>query len=369
MMFSNGKITSKELFAIVVITLGIKYTDFTSSILLRSGQTGAWILPIISIIAILPSFLALLSLLKQYKNKNLIEIIYHLTGKYLGFIIAITFFIIALASTSFNSRSYADSIITMFYPDSPMIPLYIVGMLTCYFIASRGLEGIGRIASILLPYFAFTAFLLIILLWEFFDIDHIFPLLGPGTISLAREGIAHSSILGDIIILAVLYPFVDSFKSYKKGSIFGLIISTLVISVFMLIYILVFDFMPATHIAHPIHHLHRQAQLGLLIPNVESLFFFFWVTASAIRFSIYLYVLASILANTLKLNEFEPLILPLTGLSIFIGLIPENSIESMLDYRGNYLLRYSWMMFLFIPLLLWIISYRKEKKTNANKDF
>ncbi|SET52255.1 spore germination protein (amino acid permease) [Natronincola peptidivorans] len=366
MEISDGKIDRREFFAIIVILIASKFTDLTATIILRTGRTAAWILPIISFIVIILPFLATLALLKRFKKKNFIEIIYAIAGKYLGFVIAISLFFILLSATAINLRNYADAVSTMFYPNTPVAFFILLGAVVSYFIANRGLEGIGRTASLLLPCFAISLLLLIVLTWQHFQDSYLFPLLGPGVVALLKDGLVYSTIFADIIVMAVLFPFVKDYRSYRTASIRGLIVSAFLVSLFLLIYIIVFDFHPATVVNHPFHQLNRRAQLGPFITNVEAIFFFFWILAKTLRFAIYFYVMAIILGYSLTLKEFEPLILPLAGLTAMLSLIPENIVEGTLDFRDNFLLQRSWLYFITVPIVLWFISKWREKSKDES---
>jgi spore germination protein KB len=76
---------------------------------------------------------------------------------------------------------------------------------------------------------------------------------------------------------------------------------------------------------------------------------------------------ALIFSFTLNIKEFEPLLLPFAALAVLLGTIPKNYVEEVYVYRQAFLLKRSWMIFVILPLLLWLISLIKEKRQNEKQ--
>lgn len=164
--------------------------------------------------------------------------------------------------------------------------------------------------------------------------------------------------------MAMIFPFVKGFNSFKKGILIGYGIVVMELSLFLAVFIAFFDYPTFEFIAYPFHELLRMIRLGRFVSHVESLFFAFWCVASIIRFSFYLYISAYVFSATLKIKEFEPLLLPLAALTVVIGIIPENNIKNMLYFRGDFILTFGSLLLFFIPILIYIVSKGKEVLKN-----
>ena len=234
---SDGKIGTRGIIAILCMTIGFKLTDMTPTILFDEGKTSTWMIPIISTLALIVPYLVLLSLLKKYKDKGLIDLIYNLTGKYIGFIISFSFFIIILTGTVLNSRSYADIINTMFFPRAPLILIYIQGIVISYFIANRGFENIGRVAWYFFITIKLSLILVILFAWKDVDTSFLFPLWGPGKLEILKSGISNLTMLGEMFLFTILYQYTRNYKIFKKASLLGLLITAFELSLFYAIYI------------------------------------------------------------------------------------------------------------------------------------
>jgi len=110
---------------------------------------------------------------------------------------------------------------------------------------------------------------------------------------------------------------------------------------------------------HVFSQMTRLTKIGIFISNLDAFFFGLWILTGIMRFSFYLYGTAGVYGYTLKIKEFEPLILPFAVLTIIIGLIPNNPSETILILRDNFLIKKTWIIFFGLPLILWIVAKMK----------
>jgi spore germination protein KB len=356
---TSDKIGIRELFSIILITIGIRITDMTPTLIFKHDVTGAWLVPIISGMFIIAPLFCLLSLLKTYRNKGLIEIIYHLTGKYVGFIICILIFITVLASTTLSSRGHASIIQSLFFENTPFFLVYALLIAGSCFIASRGWQGIGIVAWIFIPTILVIFASLVFALTSDFYIYNLFPIFGPGLSTLIKDGLVYTSTIGEFLILAVLFPFSRSYENYKLANLLGFGTVIFGMSFFFAIYLAIFDYPALEMIAYPFQITTRVAHFGRFIANVEAFYLVYWVISSILCFSVYLYLIASTFSYSLKFKEFEPLLFSFSTLIVLLGLIPKNIIEAVLFYRGNILLKYTWILYILLPIALWIAAKLK----------
>lgn len=358
---TDEKLGPRELFSIIFLMLGIKVTDTTPNILLNVGINAGWMLPIISSIFMLVPFLLLLALFKKYQT-GLVDLVNKLTGKFFGGLIIFIFLVVFFASTVINNRSYADIVITMFYPNTSLFMVMLVTMATCLFVAIRGLEAIGSTAWLIAPGILFSALLLILFVAKDLDPGYVFPIAGPGMLDIVKGGISYSSFFGDIIIIFLFVPFVRTYESFRKGAIWGFGITSAKMIIFMAAFIMMFDYPSVESIAYPYHHLTRLAAIGALSNHVEAIFLGLWFMGAAVRFAIYTYISAFLLGKLIRFNEFERLLLPLSGMVVLLGLLPDNYFQGF--EARKMLLKSSSGFFFFLPVLLWGIDrFKGRKKT------
>jgi spore germination protein KB len=361
----DDKIGTREFSSIILIAIGMKITDTTPSLLYEKGANAAWIIPFFYLITIGIPFLVLLSLLKTHE-KGLVDLLFHLMGKVGGTLISFILFLLIFFSTTTSSRSYIEIANTLFYPKTSVIILTFALLITSFFVAKRGLTAIGSASWFIIPTLEILFLVLIVSVWKETNLLSIFPIAGPGVSTLVKESINHSSVFGEIIILAAFFPFVRSYKSYQFASLLGFGFSLIKMALFLAIYVMVFDYPSTLNMAYPHQELTRIAEFGTGFTHIEGGFFIFWLMASIFRFAIYLYLTALLLGGALRMDKFEKLLLPLVGLIALWGLLPENAFTQA-PYRELLIIISSWT-FISLPFLLWFLSKLKGGKKSNETD-
>jgi spore germination protein KB len=355
---SDGKIGKREFLSIVMFSIGIKFADTTPDLLFQFGKNAAWMVPIFSMFMLGIPFLILLLLIKKYKL-GLTELLFALTGKYIGFVLCFAMFVIVFMDTAVNTRSYVDIVNAMYFQRTPIPYLLLMLLAVSFYIANRGFESIGRTAWIVLPYIQVIILLLVVFVLRDSDVMHIFPIAGPGMYQIIRQSAAHSAVFGEIILLAAFFPFVRGYKDFRFASIVGFTIACLQVAFFCAIYVFVYDYPAVRQLLFPFHQLARTATIGQSVTNVEAVFFFFWVISSAVRFSILLYMTVFLFGKLIRLKEFEPLLPPMTGFIFLLGLLPDNVVVA--NAIRERLLNLSSVFLIALPFLLFLIDRWKGR--------
>lgn len=351
---NEGKIGIKEYLAIITLTVGTKLSDDTPTIIFEDARNAGWIAVLLmGGMAFIPIIL-MIKVFSAHQDKNLHEIIIHLFGRFFGNIISIALLVVGLASVTVDSGTYIDIIGTLYFTKTPQSIIYVVLLLVCAYGAKRGIQQIGSMAWVLLPYLKLTLFFAIIFSFGSGHFDFIFPIWGEGKLEILKSSVQNVSIFSDLLFIGLIAPLVTSFKDYKKGTIIGLFIVILEISLAMISFVMLFDYTTAELLNYPFHETIRYIQVGFL-PNVETLFFPFWLVATFIRFSFYLYISAVLLGGILKIEEFEYLIPLITTVIFLVGLAPDSPSILLYIIRQKLLMMIS-PAFLFLPPLMWLIA-------------
>ncbi len=351
---NKGKIGIKEYLAIIALTVGTKLSDDTPSIIFEDARNAGWIAVLLmGGMAIIPIIL-LIKVFSAHPDKNLHEVIIHLFGRFFGNFISIALLLAGVASVTVDSGTYVDIIGTMYFTKTPASIIYMVLLLVCAYGAKRGIEQIGSVAWVLIPYLKVTLFIALLVSFNSGHFDFIFPIWGEGKMEIVKSSIKNVSIFSDFLFIGLIAPLVVSFKDFKKGTIIGLSIVVFEISLALISYVMLFDYTTAEMLNYPFHETIRYIEIGFL-PNVETLFFPFWLVATFIRFSFYLYLSAVLLGGILKIGEFEYLIPLITIIVLLLGLAPDSPSIFLYIMRQKLLMLLS-PAFLCLPPLMWLIA-------------
>ncbi|MCD8503191.1 MAG: spore germination protein [Bacillaceae bacterium] len=358
---SDGKIGTREFLSLLVLMILIKTADTSPLFVVESGQNAAWMMPFIFLLLISVPFYLVYDLLRNNEDRHFIELIYSLLGKPIGAIVILMFFLVSIASLIIQTRSTVNIVSTLFYPMTPRVMMFFILIFASYFVANRGLEAIGRTAWLSFPLLIALVILGLILTMPLLNISRLFPFAGPGFQTLLSEGLMFSSLFSDVMLLAFIFPFVRSKKDFRFASIFGVVFSTILFSVILAVFLMVFDYPMIKHLSYPFQELTKMAELQVIVANYDSIFLAIWMIGSVIRFSIYLYITTLIFGYMLRLEEFEPLLLPFAGLIFFIGLLPENPMTLIVLYQ-SIVLKISSVFFIVIPIILWFVSKWRRRE-------
>lgn len=347
------QIGGREFSAIILLTIGVKLADTTPSLLMNVGGVASWMIPWVSVGVTTVSFLFLLPLLRKYKNKGLVDIINQITGKYIGFFLNFLLFMTVFLTTIVNSHSYVEIISGLFFKKTPIIVLLATLVLTYYFVASKGFDTIGRVAWLITPYIKVVLWIFPILVWQSLDFSFIYPIFGPGEWEVLKQGVNMSSVFADVIVIAVLFPYVKNFKTFRNSTFISLGLVTIEMSMYLFLFVIAFGYPTIDKMSFPFQQLTRLATIGVGVQHVESLFLGFWVMASVVHFATYLYTSTALYCYSFKMKSIEPMLLPFAGLIILGGLtLPNISVDLLI--RGKMLVFGSYLIFPLPVVLLCI---------------
>lgn len=110
---ANGKIGTREFVSIILLSLGMKVSDTTPNLLYIGGKNAAWMMPIVFLITIGVPFLLVLTLLKKHQA-GLIELIFKITGRYIGTALTFSLFLLLFLGVIISSRSYISIVNALF---------------------------------------------------------------------------------------------------------------------------------------------------------------------------------------------------------------------------------------------------------------
>jgi spore germination protein KB len=365
---SRGKIGIREYVAMVILIVGVKLSDDTPAIFVNFLSNALWMAPIIiGFLSIIPIYLTL-KVITAYKNKNLHDVILHLFGRYIGTFISCILVISGLIGLTFDSAIYVDIIGTMYFTETPTLIIYTVLMIVCTYGAKKGLEHIGTVSWLVLFYIKFSLLIALVLSLKESSGNFLFPFFGPGIVEVVKRSTTHVSIFVEFFYLGLIAPYLVSAKAYKKGTWIAFVIVIIEISISFLIYLFVFDFEGLKMIDYPYQELIRLIRVGFLT-NIETFFFPFWIIASFIRFTVYLYLVAIFIGGICNIKNFEYLTPIIATIVVIFGVAPEAPTFTIFKIR-EILLNILSPLFLFFPCVMWILAKLKgdlkHEKTSQN---
>lgn len=311
--------------AVVLLTTFISTKIFLSYQvgLYHAAANAAWISPLIYTVAGIACTLLLVSLLKRFPDKNVIEIGEELVGPCFNTFFSLIYTAFFLSVAGLSVRQFAEYALTGFLPDTPISLLIISFLLGITFVNFLGIEVLARVARVLalpiaLSLLAFTT--LTIHLWQ----PHaLFPIWGSGPVEIMRGAATHAGVMSEIFLLAFLSPYFPSKKLTLIG-VWSIVAAGLLLTVFTLLPLVVFTYPTVTELSLPSLEIARIITLGRFGQRLETLFLPIWAFSGMINVAAGLCAAAKGTASLLQLKDFKPFILPMAVLSLCISFLPLN---------------------------------------------
>lgn len=356
----EGKIGNKEFVSILLIIIGIKLSDTTPALLMNNTKTATWMVPLAGFAIILPFFLMAYSVVKHY-GKNLVDVCIEIFGSVAGRLLGLMLFLLGYATLVIELRSYIDTISVMFYTATPIFALLLFLVFACFFNAMRGLEAIGTAFYMAVPYIKVSLIILAILMFQQSEISRMFPLLGGGAKEVLKESLKKASIFGDLYYFLLLYPYIKDKKNFRKITVISSVLVAIEVGFYFLLYIITFGYPFVERMTYMYHEAAKYIEIGNFATHVETYFLFLWLVAAVLRFTFYLYATSLIFGSIVKIKEFEPLLVPLSMITLLLSLAPENQVMNGFFLRD---VQYAFVSFglMGFSVLLWVGHKFKRRK-------
>jgi len=360
MQITDGKIGAREILSMIVMAVGIKATDTTPGMMIKHAQNAAWLFSLMIGVVMLIPFLVLLRLMGRYRM-GLYDLLVHLTGRWVATLIVAWMFVWLFISAALNTRSYIDIVNTLFFPQTSLYFMCLFFLLFSWLVAKRGFETIGRTSWLLLSLVVFISLVLSVSIWQDMNLSHLYPLLGPGLGDLLKETPRHASLYAELVLMCFMLPYATTYRSFRQGTLIGYGLSIFVIVLLNAYYVMVFDYPAVEHISFPYHQLTRAASFGRQVAHIEAIFLGLWIITAVMHFAIYLYLTAYLFARTFRIHEFEPLILPLTGLCLLLSGFPKNVVQ--INEIRDMVISSASIVYLALPFVLWGLKLWRDRSS------
>lgn len=356
----------REFLAISLIMVALKLTDNTPVIVFQKLGTSAWMSPILSGIVIAIPIFCIVSVVCKYEDKSLFQILNHLFGKYIGWLVVFYLWLSLLFILIVDSAIYTDLISTMYFPNTPSLAIYGVLMVISAYGAYKGIFAIGSTAWAIFPYVTIALTVFTIATIGHGESYFLFPIFGSGEWNTIKESVSGSLLYNDFIYMGILASLLPTKKTFKKGIWLTLGIAIFEITFAMISFIMLFDYKSVQLLNYPWHEAIRNISFGFLT-NVETLFFPFWITTVFIRFAVYLNLVIVKFGHLFKIQNFHPLAPIFAVLIVFIGMIPDQPSFTLPMLQEKFIL-FIVPMTIALPILLWIVSkFKGDPKHETNK--
>ncbi|MFE0508127.1 GerAB/ArcD/ProY family transporter [Peribacillus butanolivorans] len=362
-MLEKGKIGSRQLTILVILyTIGDSILVIPSIVASEAKQNG-WVSGIFSV-AIAPLLVVFLydALRKCYPDLTLVEYSQKILGKWLGIAISLLFISYFFITTATYLREIGDFMTSQIMPDTPIQVIMFLFMSIVLMSARLGLEPLARSAEILFPFVVILLSSLMILLLPEIKFQNLQPVWEGGVKPVIRGSIPFIvfPFIEPVAVLMIL-PFVSQKDRIRKSLFVGQLLAGSVLIIITMLAILVLGVDLTAKEIYPSYKLAQKINIANFLTRLEAILAIIWFITIFIRFSLFFYVTVLGLAQTLKLQDYRPLVFPFGMILIVFTLIMAPNTVYYSNFISDIWPFYAMTFGFLLPLLLLTIAKVHKK--------
>lgn len=373
-MIGENMNTLKENISLWQLFILIILFNLGSSIVVNIGAgagNNSWIAILIACFAGLLLISIYFLILFRFPKLNLFEILEICFGKWLGKLLGIFYSTYFFLIASFVLRDFGELMISTIFEETPIEFITLTMILVILYILILGIEVLGRVAEIFIPYaVTFLIFVGIgISLSGELELKNLSPLLGEGLKPILQEvfrNLIHFPF-GEFIAFMVIIPYVTRFNHTVKTGV-----SAYVLSGFILAYSAILQIATLGPIKNrtnfPLLAAAREISLLNFIERVDLLIVFIMMLGIVVKVAIFFYGGLKGLETIFQIPHRSfgfPIAMIVSLTSITIGKNFASYIYIGIEVIPLYL---QTTFQIGIPLLLLTIAFFKKKKRVVTKD-
>lgn len=362
-MLGNWKISAHQFRNLVILCFIGTSILITPGVLAVEAKQDAWIASIVgSLIGLLLAWFYN-SVGNLFPNMTFTDYIEKLLGKWLGKIVSLLYISFLFINAAAIIWIVSNFITTQILTETP-IQFTNILLVTIIVMGTRlGLETLARATEVLFPWVIILFIILVIFSLKNIKFQNIQPVFEYGMKPIIRGAVFYVSYSSlTLITLMMIFPaYVNNIKEAKKSFLMGTFIGGIMVFLITALCISVLGHEITARNVFPTYVLAKKISIGGFLERLESIIAILWLITIFFKAVFYFYGAVLGLAQTLKLKDYRPVTLPLGVILVVLPLVlyPNTTYASTWDTT-------TWMSYaivygFFLPLLLFIVSYFKNK--------
>ena len=301
------------------------------------------------------------SLFRQYPKLPFTGYVRKIFGKYLGWIIGLLYILFFMYIAARNVREFGDLMISSTLPQTPLLAISILLVLTICYVLYLGIEVLGRTAEVLIVILILLggAGNLLVLISGNIDLHNLQPFLEYGwkPILTTAFPLITSFPFAEMFVFTMILPYLNKPALVKKVWLSVVILSGLVLSYTSALNIAVLGVENVERSTFPLLSTIGKVNLLDFIQRLDAIVDFSFLITIFFKASIFLYGVVIGIVDLFKLKKHQQILLPagviLIVLSQMIASDYSEHFEEWLNVATYYFVI---PLFMVVPLVMLIIT-------------
>ena len=312
------------------------------------GWSGGFVL------MLLYTYIALLN-----PGKNLIEILRYNFGKVLGSIISIVYILYFIHLAALVLRNFGEFILTVSYPDTPMLFVISGLMLVVCYAVKKNIEIIGRISEIFNLLFVCVLLFVFFALFSMYKFENFKPFFVQGILPIIKGALGTLTFpFGETVAFLMVFPYVKKQENLKKSSLLGVAMVGFLLFTAIIRNQMVLGTAMLSRDVFPSHIAFR------LIPglDVDPLLDLNFTMGGIVKVSICLLAATRGIVDLFNLNNYKILVLPLAAFCVSLSILLYDNVNDMITWAGEIWPYYSIPFQIILPIIILTVSLIRKKE-------
>ncbi len=237
------------------------------------------------------------------------------------------------------------------YPLAPFAFIALYFGISAIISSLRGLDGIIRAHSIIVPFCIVMTLVLLIAIFREADVINLFPVFGNGVYKTLETAVFNVSYYFDFILLFLLFPYIKNDGYYVKTIRISGAVGILISLFIMLSLNLILPYPVSGEIKYPLYQIMKSVYFGRFFQRIDA---FYLLSASLsgmayISFSIFLS--SYVLKKAFFLSANRPLVPAITILSLLLALMGQKDIFTLKSTILNITELITCLIIILVPFL------------------
>lgn len=361
---------SERINGFMLITLIIGFLLGSSLIYapgLAEAKQDTWIALFLSIVLGFVMLYIYVKLSEKYPGLTFVEYSEAILGKFLGKIVGFIYIWFAFQLATWVLRNFGDYIVATILPETPLEIVLITFVMISVYAVYKGLEVIARTSQVLVPIFIFSFVMIILLILKELNFSLLMPILNTNPKQLSLATLTNFSFpFSELIIFAMIFPYVNSqHKTFYTAAI-GLLIGGLILLIKTILIIIILGAEFAVIQSFPFHAITRLINIADIIQRLDAITVIGFMMTGFLKVAICYYACVLGIGKLLNLKDHKPLILPIGALmTAYAVVVYPNSIVE--NFANKTIPIYTFPIKVIIPILLLIIAVLRESNLFQKK--
>ncbi|HBC91762.1 MAG TPA: hypothetical protein DCZ10_02355 [Pelotomaculum sp.] len=308
-MLERGKISGIALALILMNLVGATAVVALPAVTARSALRDAWLTPVVSAVSGIVVIMLVTALGRRFPDKSLMEYTQDILGSWPGKAVGVLYLFFFFQSTGVIIREFGELLSATIMPRTPILLFSTTIVLLAAYSVRSGLEVIGRLSELLLPWVLILYYVIILLGLQKADFSRLLPMLENGFAPVLLGSLTPLGWMGEVLLLGMILPYLSKPHQGRKIGIWSVIILGFLLVVDEIANITVFG-QEVARLKYPTFMIPSEILLGGFL-RIDALFVLLWTAGLLTKLAIFYYVSVLGTAQLCNLRDYKPIVLPI----------------------------------------------------------